>query len=264
MSLLVRLFSSSLPAFLLCFLASPNTHAQTADAVRVGCGGSIPPYVIRQNDRGIVLDILRRAMQTQNKTIDVRYDNNSNNVTAFNKGELDIACITSASASPDALFSRQPLIVFHNVAISLSSRKVSLSGISSLGDYRIDAFNLASRLLPGNFAAEAARSPAYRELAEQKKQVEALFRGDTDVIILEQTIFRYFLSQLRRNDPNNATYQQAYQYHDLFPPTYYYAAFHSKQLRDSFNMGMGILIDSGEQDKILQSYERLLADYLIR
>jgi len=27
---------------------------------------------------------------------------------------------------------------------------------------------------------------------------------------------------------------------------------------------MDILIDSGEQDKILQSYERLLADYLIR
>ncbi len=264
MPLFLRLFAHCLPVLTLGLLTPLSASAQSADSVRVGCGNSIPPYVIRQNDRGIVLDILRRALQTQNKTIDVRYDNNTNNVIAFNKGELDIACITSLTASPNALFSRQPLIVFHNIAISLSSRKVSLTDVSSLGNYSITAFNLASQLLPDNFAAEAARSPAYRELAEQQKQVEALFNGETDVIILEQTIFRYYLSQLRRNYPNNPVYQQPYQYHDLFTPTYYYAAFHSKQLRDAFDIGMDILIDSGEQDKILQSYERLLADYLIR
>ncbi|MCD8522288.1 MAG: transporter substrate-binding domain-containing protein [Saccharospirillaceae bacterium] len=263
MSLLLRSFLSSLPAVVFCLL-TPATFAQSADAVRVGCGDSIPPYVIRQNDRGIVLDILRRALLTQNKTLDVRYNNNTNNVIAFNDGELDIACITSSSASPGAFFSRQPLIVFHNIAISLSSRKVLLNDVSNLGNYRIDAFNLASQLLPEQFTAEAARSPAYRERSDQKQQVEALFRGDTDVIIMEQTIFRYFLSQLRRADPNNPRYQQQYQYHDLFAPNYYYAAFRSKQLRDSFDMGMNLLTDSGELDKILQSYERLLADYLIR
>lgn len=264
MLFVLRLFSLALPVLMASMLTFFSIPAYSAESVRVGCGDSIPPYVIRQNERGIVLDILRRALQTQNKTINVSYNSNANNIAAFNKGELDIACITSTSASPGALFSRQPLIVFQNVAISLSKRNLSLTDIPSLGDYRITAFNLASQLLPDNFAAEAARSPAYKELAEQQKQVEALFNGQTDVIILEQTIFRYYLSQLRRNHPNSPVYQQQYQYHDLFEPTYYYAAFHSKQLRDAFDIGMEILIDSGEQDKILQRYERLLADYLIR
>lgn len=248
-----------LPLLLLA-LFSAVTRADST--VVVGCGNSIPPYVIRQNDRGMMLDVLRQSLATQGYALQVRYHTNAEGVDAFNHGELDILCISNAAASPGAYFSAQPLMKFQNIAVSLAERNIDLSEISQLKHYRVNGFNYATRLLPRDYADSVALSPHYEEYADQREQVASLFDRHADVIILDQTIFRYFLSQLRRANPGDPSLSERYRYHNLFEPAYYYAAFHSESLRDAFDEGLTVIRESGEYHSMMDTYQKMLADYL--
>lgn len=250
--------------YLLFALLLLGSATSTATTLVAGCGGSIPPYVIPQNDRGMALDILRQALATQGYQLNFRYASNEQLTTSFNAGELDIACISNATVSPSAYFSSQPLMVLHNIAISLNDDNLTLDNMAQLSKYRINAFNYATRFLPAEYAAAVASSPEYKESSEQIQQIYALFHRQTQVIVLDQTIFRYFLSQVRRKNPNDQALQLSYRYHNLFAPNYYYAAFHSAAIRDAFDEGLRILKDSGDYEKLMAGYERMLAGYLFR
>ena len=257
--MIIRLLPCLLLLLLLLSVTAPS-YAETR--LLVGCSLSVPPYVIRQNDRGITLDLMRRSLANAGLGMQMHYDSNAANIDSFNQGKLDALCITNATATPSAYFSTLPLMSFHNVAISLESSKAELKRMADLSNYRVQGFSMASRLLPVEFAAAVQQSPAYVEQADQMEQVRALFLGETDVVVMEQTIFRYFLSQLRRADPDNRAYHATYRYAELFEPTEYHAAFRSEHLRNRFDLGFRELQESGELQKIILSYEKLLADYL--
>lgn len=235
-----------------------------ATVVQIGCSLSIPPYVIPHNDRGIMLDLLRRSLANSGLSLHLEYNSNHSNADDFNQGRLDGLCITNRQATPTAFFASAPLVSFQNVAITLEERNLQLSNISDLGQYRVQAFSLARQLLPAEFAATVSAAPLYLEQGDQIEQVRALFAGETDVIVMEQTVFRYFLSQLRRQNPTGPAASKRYRYIILFPPTEYYPAFRTAALRDQFDQGFQQLHDSGEEQRIIQSYEQLLADYLFR
>ncbi len=249
---------------LMCFPVFVSLSVRADPAVLVGCSLSVPPYVIRQNHRGITLDLLRQALAHTGLSMRMHYDSNEANVDAFNQGRLDALCITNRASTPNAFFSAQPLMTFRNVAISLESRDIGLVGMNDLSRYRVQGFSLASRLLPDDFSAAVAKAPSYVEQADQMEQVRALFRDETDVVVMEYTIFRYFLSQLRRAEPENRAYQQPYRHAELFRPTEYHAAFRSEVIRDRFDAGHRQLKASGEEQRITDAYQQLLDDYLFR
>lgn len=235
-----------------------------AESLVLGCGNSQPPYVIPQNDRGIALELMKRIMSAQGYQLSTQYDSTSILVKRFNNREIDILCVANPTVTPNAYFSTSPLMVFHNEAISLSKNNIELSSISQLSQYRVGAFNFARRLAPEPFADSVSKSPEYREYPLQEQQVADLYSGKVDVIIIDRMIFRYFLSKLRRANPGDQTLKAAFTSHPLFHPTRHYAAFHSEGIRDAFDMGMKDMHKSGEYDRVINSYEKLLSDYLFR
>lgn len=235
-----------------------------ATVVQIGCSLSIPPYVIPNNDRGIMLDLLRRSLANADLTLQLEYNSNHSNADGFNQGRLDGLCVTNQQATPSAFFASLPLVSFQNVAISLEERSLPLSTISDLRHYRVQGFSLARQMLPAEFSTAVSAAPLYLEQGDQIEQVRALFAGEADVIVMEKTVFRYFLSQLRRQNPTAAAASKPYRYAELFPHTDYYPAFRTATLRDQFDQGFQQLRASGEEQRIIQSYEQLLADYLFR
>ncbi len=247
-----------LPLFLLLFILPLR-----AEILVVGCNGYIPPYVIQQNDRGIILDILRAALSSQGYQLKISYGNNTDNVHAFNEGMLDVACISNVNASPEAYFSSQPLLEMQNLAVILDTPEVTINSVADLSRYRVSAFNNATHLLTAPYAAAVSRSPQYTEYSDQSRQVASLFSHQSDVLILDQTIFRYYLSQLRRLSPNDTRLHSQYRFRRLFDSYYYYIAFHSEAVRNAFDEGLRIIRENGDYQHIMESYQKLLADYLL-
>ncbi|MAS25806.1 MAG: hypothetical protein CMI08_08920 [Oceanospirillaceae bacterium] len=247
---------------LLSILLLPGLAAATE--LTLGCGNSLPPYVIQHNNRGIALELMQRAMHLQGYRVEVYYGSNSELAERFNRGELDILCITNKDVTPRAYFSHEPLLVFHNHAVTLKENKIRLASVSELEQYRIGAFSLASKLLPVPFAATVAKSPEYTEFIDQQLQVKQLFNKEKDVIIIDRMIFRYFMSRLRRAAPEDANLRSDVELHALFPSTEYFTAFHSSELRNAFDAGMKSLAESGEKEQIITAYDRLLSEYLFQ
>ena len=238
----------------------------TADATELtlGCGNSLPPYVIEHNDRGIALELMQRAMRRQGYRIEVLYGSNSDLAARFNRNELDILCISNREISPDAYFFAEPLLVFRNFGVSLANRRIRLADVSALADYRVGAFNFAQHLLPPPFSATVEQSPLYTEYTDQRSQVQDLFNGKVDVIVIDRMIFRYFMSRLRRTVPDDQALKARVEYHALFPDTRYFVAFHSAELRNAFDEGMKQLRRSGEHQQIIAAYDRILSEYLFQ
>jgi len=248
---------------LCCFvLLAGALNVKAGQTITMGTGISMPPYVIAEANRGIAVDIFRAAMEEEGVKVEVDYNDNATLLDAFNDKALDVIFVANRETAPDTYFSDSPLVVFHNFAIALEQTDVKLEQIRDLRYYRIGAFRLASRLLPAPYGASADQSPDYREYSQQLEQVRGLFNKDREVLVMDQTIFRYYLSQLRRQNPGSGLYRQSYKYYDLFPKSRYFAVFHNEEYRDAFNRGMEKIRKSGRYERILRAYQALLSDYL--
>ena len=245
---------------LILLLSSANTRAEAP--VRVGCNASVPPYVLLHSGSGIILDQIRQALQNVGLSLELSPISNSDNLALFRNKQLDMLCFTTPEASPNGYFSAHPLVSFHNTAISLKDSKIEIRSYQDLKSYSIMAFNMAHQLLPDEFAQTLLGQANYLELANQQHQVEALFKGAADIVIMEKTVFRYYLSQLRRANPSNLDLRQAYVYSDFFSPVTYYPAFANAKLRDQYDQGFKMLIESGEDKRISNRYYQLLDSYL--
>lgn len=237
---------------------------QANTVISLGSGMSMPPYVIADKNRGIAIDLFRAAMAEENIETVVSYDDNRSIADKFNNNSIDAIFIANKKVTPNAYFSELPLIVFHNFAIALQSSDVTLNTSRDLRYYRLGAFRLAKKLLPPPFASATEHSPDYREYKLQIEQVQDLFRGERQVQVMDQTIFRYYLSQLRHQQPGSDLYRQEFKYYDLFPKSRYFAVFHTLEMKQAFDRGFAKVLSSGKHQRILQTYQALLSDYLFR
>lgn len=248
----------------LCILLTGTFTAHAEKTITLGTGVSMPPYVIADKERGIAVDLFRAAMQQAGLEVDVEYSDNAGVIRLFQQQAVDSIFAANPDLTPGAHFSELPLIVFHNQAIVLADSGIELQQLEALKPYRIGAFKLASKLLPAPFADIARDAEDYREYSMQLEQVQDLFRAERDVLVMDRTIFRYFLSQLRRQNPTSELYRQPFHYFDLFPKSRYYAVFKSAELKQAFDQGFVAIRNNGRYERILRTYQALLSDYLFR
>ena len=122
---------------------------------------------------------------------------------------------------------------------------------SDLGK-RILAFQNATYLLTPQFAAIAKDNPLYVEIDNQASQIPMLYLDRTDVIIIERSIFAYYLNREQQN--KRVDVSRPYTLHNIFAPSPRYVGFHDIKLRDAFNEGLRAIRSSGEYKKILTKY----------
>lgn len=244
-------------------LASPIKAAEPT-TISIGCSVSTPPFVIRQNDRGIMLDILRDALSLNQITPHFQYAGNAEIISAFNGGRLEALCTSTHALTPGAWLSKHPIVTYQNVAISLKDRSLNITSASDLKGLNVVGFNNARNMISNEFHDAVQGSPFYKETIEQQDQVLSLFKGEVDVIVMEQTLFRYFLSRLRHSEPNNPLLHLAYRVDHIFPQSVYYAAFNNEQVRDRFDRGLGMMLENGSVEAIKRNYATLLSDYLFQ
>lgn len=243
--------------FLLATLLFITNQVVAEQTINVACSDSVPPYVLADSNQGIVLDILRAALHQKNIHINPLYGSNEDNLNHFISGDVDAILVAPREALIDAVISDQALMSFHNYAISLDKNHFTVAKIDDLKNLRLGAFSLASRILPPAFRQVVNQTAEYREFSNQQQQVEALLKGEVDVIVLERMLFR----QIRHQDP--LLTRQTIRYHNIFTPTHYHTTFANEEVAKAFNEGLIMIQNSGEYQRILDTYEQLLNSYLV-
>ncbi len=230
-----------------------NLESLQAEIIKIGISHSIPPYVIKEENRGIELEILQTAFTFSNHEVVPVYLPLARTFSKLSSGQID-GTINIREGVVKNVFYTPVVIRFNNCAISLKKKNYpDTISIDFLKDKHVLAFQRARTLLGDEFREMAEDNEHYYEYAHQANQVYRLFlERDADLIVLERRIFDYLRKKVRNEIGNKAN--EPVRFHYLFPPTEYKFAFRERGIRDDFNKGLETIVKNGTYQKILQKY----------
>lgn len=251
--LLLLTFIAGLPC-----LASPAQEKK----VVIGISFSIPPYVVKEENNGLELEILRQSFAVNGYKVLPSYLPLARTFMNFQDGSLD-GVINVKDGMIKGYYS-DVVITFRNKAVSLEENNLTINSIDDLSRKSIVAFQRASTILGKDFGKVVEYNSEYREVADQSLQVKQLFKNRAEVIILEEKIFKYFRRWLfNRSRSLKGSYiltekelRKPVIYHDIFLPSEYKFAFISEKVRDDFNDGLRTIRNNGLYEQIINTYNQ--------
>lgn len=211
---------------------------------------NIPPWTM-PGDAGITVDIVKNALAFKHYQVKARYLP----LKLLNQ-ELKLQDDAHAQVESSGLtgFYSDPLMAFHTSLISLTPNSMIINNMGDLKNKRIVAFQNAAHLFGEDFYKMTQQNPDYHEVTNQEVQIAQLYKGLTDVILLDKHIFLYFR---RITALANTTMPVTYHYiKGLTEISPGYVVFRDAKLRDAFNVGLKQLKTNGEYYQIYYQYVR--------
>jgi polar amino acid transport system substrate-binding protein len=212
-----------------------------------------PPYVKDDAKSGISIDLVRAALKPKGYTFTVRQMPYGELADAVETKGVDAAA--TVTESDNGTFYSKNYVAFHNVAITKKDAGIQLDTIADLKGKTIVAWQNAYEDLGPEFKSlfgpkvKAPYREKYREIADQKQQVEMFWKGDAEVIVIDRAVMRWFTKELAGQVDTSAPLE----YHKIFrPQTRFRVDFKSKQVRDDFDAGLKELRSSGMYRKIYE------------
>lgn len=211
---------------------------------------SIAPFVLAEENSGIVVDIITKALSVKGHTTKFTFAPNLRVVEEMKQGKVDGAF--NAPNVPNAFYS-DTVVEFLDGIVSLKHRQLKIESVNDLKELRIAAFQNAANFLTPEFAEMTKINSKYLEVDLQLSQLPMLYTNRTDALVIDLNIFLY-----HRANPDrafaNIDMSADYVFHPLFEPFPQYAAFIDEDIRNDFNEGLKTIRDNGEYEKIFNKY----------
>lgn len=223
------------------------SEQSTQQPIVVAASASLPPYVIEDTNSGIQLEILKAAFKSQGiSNIEIQYMSNKRAELQLMQGEVDIALNFPPVLTP-RVYKSDVLLNYQNVAVSLASKELKINSIYDLAGKSVLAFQNATNFIEAPFKSVTNILRSYEEVVNQKAQVDHLMKGWVDVIILERRVFLYYFEKYKQSG-----HVKPFVVHAIFKEAPRPAFFYSKSLKNTFNLGLGEIIESGEYQAIIR------------
>ena len=244
---------------LICGLWLPVSYLTVqAAALNVLVGQNKPPYIRLETVSGYELELLREIVRRMGHEAVFVFVPNSRIKTLLESGDGDIGTLQPIDNGDPQLFYSQPYIRYQNVIVSRSADDLTITHPGDLADKQVVAFQSATKVLGADYRDAVANNPGYLETIDQKAQVDMLFSGRVQAIVLDRNIF------MHHQQTNVAP--AAVQMHELFNASLYRAAFREPALQRDFDRALlSVLLDNWylqlQQKYFLQQNQQLPNQY---
>lgn len=213
----------------------------------VAASSFLPPYIVKQSNSGIQIEILKAALQAQGiADPTIHYMSNKRAEQQLLQGKVDIVLNFPPTAIAD-IYKSEPLVMYQNVAISLATNEFAINSVFDLAGKSVLAFQNAINFIEQPFKSVSENLASYDEVVNQEAQVDHLMKGWVDVIIIERRVFLFYLEKYKQSSK-----VLPFVVHPIFKEAPRPAYFSNKALKDSFNLGLGKIIESGEYQAIIR------------
>ncbi len=239
--------------FCLCLIGS-SLGSQAAESLRISFGNALPPWVIPDAGRGILVDILKETLESEGYKILPQYDPYARRIFSFRSGKVDITIdMNQQVIAREKLegYLSDIVYAYENYAYSLKDNGFKFTRISDLRQHSVLAWQGAKYVLGAEYAEMVAANPTYSEHSNQELQIKMLFAKRLDVIQLDKEIFKYFRKKVGAEGKINT--QQAVDSFALFGQNRCGFIFQDRAVRDIFNQRFAELQSVG---RIAEIYER--------
>ncbi len=240
---------------LLCFLTGffYETHGKE---LRIAFSYDIPPFIIDNGTKGMEVEIVQKAMEHTGHSFSVLQAPYKRLQVAVSEMAIDGSAAVR-KITEDGTYYSQNFIDFKNVAITKKNARLTLDTLSDLKGKSILAWQNAHIDLGNEF--EKLFSPSvkeeymlkYHEVPIQKNQVDMFLRGRAEVLIIDESIFKWVTRQLTPQ----LDLEDAFIYQDIFPEKVSFQVnFKEKSVRDDFNAGLQHIRENGTYQAIFDKY----------
>lgn len=238
-------FLTGVFAVLMAFKAAGDSHK----VITLGAGLSKPPYIIADENRGLELDVARRAFEIAGYQVNPVYLPLKRIFHSLKFGKID-AGLNFQAGSPSEFYLSDVVMTYQNVGVSRTSQNLKVKSIIDLAGHHVVAFQNAYMYLGQDYRNAVGHAKTYKEIADQANQVKMLLAKRADILVMDFRIFLHFQEKLQQDvDP-----QEEFTFHKIFKPTPYHVGMKDEALRDAFNQGLRVLIESGEYQDITDRY----------
>lgn len=211
-----------------------------------------PPHMIKENDGGIDIDIVKQVLNQIGYDIDTIYVPLERAKKMVSESKADVFIPTFYQSDNKNIYLSDPVISYKPMVFSLKSRNFSYKSISDLENLSIVTFQGASGYFGEEFA-KLSQKADYRELHNMAKFPELLLKERYEVVILDFYIFYYFLKKQLENNKAQYAYKEITSF-ALTPEVKAYAGFNDKKLRDNFNQQLSIFQQAKNDQRIIEFY----------
>jgi polar amino acid transport system substrate-binding protein len=235
-----------LGAIVLCSMAA----ATYAEVIKVGFGVGKPPFVFEITKTGIEVEIARKVLASSGNVLEPVFMPNLRIIEELKNGRIKIGSALPNDPASGLHFAG-PLVTFENFAITQTQDNIKIASISDLARCgSIAAWQNARGDLGKEFTDAVKSNKEYNEIPSQKNQVEVFYQKNYKVIIIDKTIFYYWLKENKFSAP-----EQKFTFHPIFSTkTSLYAGFTDTEQAKKFDDGIKKLKSDGDYDKIISSF----------
>lgn len=233
--------------------------AGSARTVKVGIGFALPPYVLRESDSGLEVEIVREAFRRVGHDVEFVYLPNLRLPVEFAEGSVD--CVVANKAYNLASDSGRPVypsfetLAYRNYAITLKRSGHVIRSLDDLCDKRVLGFKNATKYLGEKYAEAVGKNGDYSELSDQSLQVRMLLSGRVQVVISDKRIFKWWRKQLANESvATNLELSAPVSFHPVFPPAPRTVHFGDANLRNAFNQAVRSMRTDGRFQAIMDDY----------
>lgn len=247
--------------FISLFLLFRGTFCNAEQTVKIALGDSLPPWVIQETDNGIILDILRAALEPEGYVLEPVYVPYARRLISYEQKKADVVCDINRSIIDEhglEGFLSRIVYAYENVAISLRERAFNISSIRDLFNLSVLGWQGSAEILGVEYARMAKQNPDYSEIARQKVQVKMLLWGRVDVIQMDRMIFEYYRKEVALEEGDQIL--RPVEIVPLFGQNKCGFLFWDEALQKVFDENWKSLVENGQVEQI---YRRYLPDDIL-
>ena len=229
----------SMLIFLFIWAGAANAQEQSPVVLDVAVGWSKPPYVISGTHSGFELDLIRTVFSDIGYEIEPIYVPYGRSHAMLRKGRVDVTLTLHERLGIPKEQLSDVYVVYQNVAVSMKKSELDISNIGDLGTHHIVGFQNATLALGAEYREAVNNCPRYIELPDQRRQVEMLLLGNTDVVVMDVNIFSHLSEAIL-----GKSVMDQVAVHRLFDSTPYRAGFRDIELKKQFDSALSAFLSS--------------------
>jgi len=212
--------------------------------IKVAFGDTLPPYVLKDSNSGIIVDLIKKALEKEGYKIKCYYFPSSRRVLEFEKNKVDVICDMNKNNFISGNYLSNMIYEYENILVTLAEKNYEIKSEIDLENHTVLAWQGADML--------SNQNKKYYEIASQEKQVKMLYAKRVDAIIVDRFIFEYFKNKSEID--NGKKYLKPIEYYYLFEKNKCGFLFKNQKIRDLFNKNVKEIQKSGEYEKIIKKY----------
>jgi len=232
------------------------SYNSQAKKLTVGFAGSRAPWVIPENQSGILIELISEAMEPLGYEINKVFYPYVRRLKSYQAERVDVICdINQININNSNLSGHFSGIVYayENYAYSLKKNDLILTKINALRNYSILSWQGAKHKLGRDYELMAANNPLYSESHDQKLQLKMLFKERVEVIQIDKYIFEYYRSKIAEDGEIDTNIKV--DHFSLFGKNPNGFLFHSLKARNDFVKQIAVMKADGRYNKIFNRYK---------